>query len=182
MIVPPFIAEASAANPVTQITNEFGIRVPMLIAQIVNFVVVASLLWYFAFKPVLATIGERQRKIDAGLKYAEEMKAKLDAAQQAYDSQLREAQLKAREIVAEAQTAAKDLADRQQQEATHRANHLIETAQAAIELEKRKMLAEARAEIARLVVATAQQVLARQLTEPERGRYNEASAKELLQA
>ena len=58
---------------------------------------------------------------------------------------------------------------------------IIAKAQQAIELEKKKMLAEARGEIARLVVATAERVLAQQLSEPDRARYNESAARDLAQ-
>jgi len=172
-------ASSESAGGVTKILDDFGIRGPFLLAQIINFTVVAFLLWRFAFKPIIATIGERQEKIDAGLKYADEMKAKLEAAQQAYDSQLREAQKKAQQIVAEAQKATKEFADKQQKEATEKAGALLTRAQEAIELEKRKMLAEARVEIARLVVSTTQRVLARELSEADRSRYNEAASREL---
>jgi F0F1-type ATP synthase membrane subunit b/b' len=49
-------------------------------------------------------------------------------------------------------------------------------AQHAIELEHRKMLAEARTEIARLVVVTAERVLAKKLSDADRAAYNEAAA------
>jgi F-type H+-transporting ATPase subunit b len=48
-----------------------------------------------------------------------------------------------------------------------------------IELEKKKMLAEARTEIARLVVATTQRVLSKELSEADRNRYSESAAREL---
>ena len=166
---------------VTRITNEFGIRAPLLLAQIVNFTVVAFLLWKFAFKPVMATIEERQKKIDAGLNYAEEMKAKLEAAQQASQAQIKEAQITGQKIVAEAQKAAKDLSERQQKEAVVKAGELIAKAREAIELEKKLMLAEARTEIARLVVSTTQKVLAKELSESDRVRFNESAARELTQ-
>jgi F-type H+-transporting ATPase subunit b len=41
------------------------------------------------------------------------------------------------------------------------------------------MLAEARTEIARLVVATTQKVLSKELSDSERSRYNESAAREL---
>ena len=41
------------------------------------------------------------------------------------------------------------------------------------------MIAEARCEIARLVVATTRQVLAQELSEADRSSYNEAAAKSL---
>ena len=64
-------------------------------------------------------------------------------------------------------------------QAIEKANAILAKAQAAIELEKKKMLAEARSEISRLVVATTQKVLARELSDADRSRYNDAAAKEL---
>ena len=79
----------------TKIPQDFGINLPSILAQMVSFARRAFVLWKFAFKPVLATLDERQQKIASGLQYAEEMKAKLEAAQQASDAQLKEAQVKA---------------------------------------------------------------------------------------
>jgi F-type H+-transporting ATPase subunit b len=168
-----------APTGITKITQDFGISWPFLIAQILSFSVVAFVLWKFAFKPVMATLDERQQKIASGLAYAEQMKAQLAATQQQTDAALREAQQKAQAVVAEAQKSAKAFADRQQQDAIEQSAALIAKAQQAIELEKKKMLAEARTEIARLVVATTQRVLAKELSEAERSRYNAAAAREL---
>jgi F-type H+-transporting ATPase subunit b len=177
----PEHAASGFTGQVQQIAGQFGIKGPLLLAQIVNFAIVAFLLWRFAFKPVMATIAERQQKIAAGLKYAEEMKAKLDAAQQTSEAQIREAQLKGQQLIAEAQKSAKAFLEKQQQEAVEQSNALIGKARSAIELEKQKMLAEARTEIARLVVATTQRVLAKDLSDFERTRYNESAARELSQ-
>ena len=51
--------------------------------------------------------------------------------------------------------------------------------QQGIELEHRKMLDQARGEIARLVVTTTERVLAKKLTDSDRAAYNEAATKEL---
>jgi F-type H+-transporting ATPase subunit b len=174
-------AAGSLAGTFQKIAGDFGLHLNLFVAQCVNFAVVAALLWYFAFKPVLATITERQEKIDAGLKYADEMKAKLEAAQAASESQIREAQVKGQQLIAEAQKSAKAFSEKQQQEAVEQSSAIIAKARSAIELEKQKMLAEARTEIARLVVATTQRVLAKDLTDAERSRYNESAARELTQ-
>ncbi len=173
------LAVAEESNPVTRITQEFGINLPGILAQMLSFAIVAFVLWRFAFKPVLATLDERQKKIASGLGYAEEMKAKLEASQLEIAAQVREAQVKGQQIIADAQKAAKEFSDRQQKDAAERANGIITKAQAAIELEKTKMLAEARTEISRLVVATAERVLAREMSEHDRAQYNEAAAREI---
>jgi F-type H+-transporting ATPase subunit b len=164
---------------VTQVSSTFGINVPAILAQIVSFVVVAWVLWQFAFKPVLATINERQQTIESGLKYAEEMKAKLAATQQESAALIKTAQVEATRIVDEARKAAKDFLDKQMLEATARANDTLTKAQQAIELEHKKMLADARSEIARLVVITTERVLAKKLTEADRATYNDAATREL---
>jgi F-type H+-transporting ATPase subunit b len=170
---------AEATDGITKITRDFGISLPSIIAQVLSFSVVAFLLWKFAFKPVLATLDERQQKISAGLTYAEEMKAQLAATQQQTEAALREAQQKSQAIVAETQKSAKEFADKQQKEAVEKANALLTKAHEAIELEKKKMLAEARTEIARLVVATTERVLAKKLSDADRSAYNESATREL---
>jgi|CZKI01.1.fsa_nt_gi F-type H+-transporting ATPase subunit b len=172
-------AHGEAASGITKITQEFGLSWPFLLAQILNFSVVAFLLWRFAFKPVLSMLDERQQKIAAGLKYAEEMKAKLDAVQQESVASSRRAQLEATRIIDEARKSAKEFLDKQTQEGAAKAGEILVKAQQAIELEKKKMLAEARSEIARLVVAITERVLAKEMSDAERSRYNESAAREL---
>jgi F-type H+-transporting ATPase subunit b len=172
-------SHGEAASGITKITQEFGLSWPFLLAQILNFSVVAFLLWRFAFKPVLAMLDERQQKIAAGLKYAEEMKAKLDAVQQESVASAKRAQLEATRIIDEARKSANEFLDKQTQEGAAKAGEILSKAQQAIELEKKKMLAEARTEIARLVVAITQRVLAREMSDAERSRYNESAAREL---
>ena len=71
------------------------------------------------------------------------------------------------------------LTDRQHAEASTRAADTLAKAQQAIALEHKKMLNEARGEIARLVVKTTEQVLAKKLSDADRSSYNEAATKEL---
>ena len=172
-------AHGEAASGLTKITQDFGISLPFILAQALSFCVVAFVLWKFAFKPVLATLDERQRKISDGLDYAEQMKAKLADANAQAAAQLKAAQVEANKIVDEARKAAKELSERETTAATERANALVSKAQQAIELEHKKMLADAQKEIARLVVATTERVLAKKLSDADRASYNEAAAREL---
>lgn len=172
-------AAQGEASGVTKIFTDFGINVPGILAQIVNFTVVAIILWWFAFRPVMASIQERQEKIQAGLKYAEDMKVQLATAQQESAVLIKNAQLEANKIIEDARRTSKELADKAQKEATERGNALITKAQQAIELEQKKMLADARTEIARLVIATTERVLAKRLTDADRAAYNESAAREL---
>jgi F-type H+-transporting ATPase subunit b len=175
-------SHAAEATGPTKIMQDFGISVPGILAQVLNVGIVVFILWKFAFKPVLATLDERQQKIASGLAYADEMKAKLAAAQEESAASAKRAQLEATRIIEEARKSAKDFLDKQSAETAARANDILAKAQQAIELEKKKMLAEARTEIARLVVVTTQRVLAKELSDADRSRYNDAATRELTSA
>ena len=169
----------AAENAITEIMKSFGISGPLILAQVINFAIVAFVLWKFAFKPVIVTLDERQKKIASGLQYADEMKAKLEATQQETAAIMRKAQADAAKVVDDARKSAKEYLDRQMQESVAKANAVAQQAQQAIELEHKKMLADARQEIARLVVTTTERVLAKKLSDGDRSAYNEAAAREL---
>ena len=172
-------AHGEASGSITKIFQEFGISWPLILAQVLSFSIVAFVLWKFAFKPVLATLDERQHKIESGLKYAEEMQAKLAAAQQESAAIIKKSQTEATRIIDDARKSAKDFLDKQTQEASAKASDMLVKAQQAIELEHKKMLSDARTEIARLVVLTTERVLAKKLTDADRSAYNEAASREL---
>jgi F-type H+-transporting ATPase subunit b len=179
MTLPLFLAAAveHAAEP--GLAEKFGLEPKYIVMQMVSFLIVLVVLYKFGIKPVTATMEERNRKIEAGIKHAEEMQAKLAAAAQESAAIVKQANSEAARIVEEARKAAKDHLDRQTQEATAKANDVLAKAQQAIELEHKKMLADARGEIARLVVTTTERVLAKKLSDADRAAYNETAAREL---
>jgi F-type H+-transporting ATPase subunit b len=168
-----------AAAAETGMIAKFGIEPKYIVMQVVSFLILFAVLYKFGIKPTIATMEERNQKIAGGLKHAEEMQAKLAAAAQESAAIIKAAQLDAQKAIDEARKAAKEFTDKQQAEAIQRAAGLLTKAQHAIELERRKMLDEARHEIARLVVTTTERVLAKKLTDTDRAAYNEAAAKEL---
>src|SRR5438445_4502701 len=121
------LAEAATAHPeaggnfldsLVGLGKNFAISGPGILAQVVNFSVVAFVLYKFGFKPVLTTIAERQQKIESGLKYAEEMKVLLAAARQETTALIKSAQVEANKIIEESRKTAKDFSDKIQKEAT----------------------------------------------------------------
>lgn len=173
---------ATDAGPIAGLKQtflHFGVEPKFLVMQIVSFLILFGVLYKFGIKPTIATMEERNAKIAAGLKHAEETQVRLAAAAQESAALIKAAQLDAQKLVDEARKSAKDFADKQNAEATARAADTLAKAQQAIELEHKKMLNEARGEIARLVVKTTEQVLAKKLTDTDRAAYNDAASKEL---
>ncbi len=172
-------AHAASGGLVHDLVEKFGIDGVNIGMQMLSFGILAFVLYKFAIKPVLGTMDERTHKIQEGLKFAEETRKQLATAQQESATFIKNAQLEANKIIEEARKTSKELSDKTLKDATERATGLITKAEQAIELEKKKMLADARAEIARLVVATTERVLAKKLTDADRAAYNETAAREL---
>ena len=180
-MLPLILAATDAAHAAGEasIVEKFGIEWHYIVWQIVSFLILFGVLYKFGIKPTIATMEERNKKIGDGLRHAEEMQAKLAASQAESAALIKSAQLEAAKLVDEARKAAKEFGDKQQADAIARASDTLAKAQQAIELEHKKMLDQARGEIARLVVKTTEQVLAKKLTDADRAAYNEAATKEL---
>ncbi len=172
-------AQSGPIEGLKQTFEHFGVEPKFVLFQVISFLLLFAVLYKFGVKPTLTTMDERNAKIASGLKNAEETQARLAAAAQESAQIVRNAQLEAQKSIDEARKSAKEFAEKQQAEAVTRAADILAKAQQAIELEHKKMLDQARTEIARLVVKTTEQVLAKKLTDADRAAYNEAAAKEL---
>ena len=172
---------APESGGLAEMAGKFGIEWKLVLAQAVNFLLVAFLLWRFAFKPVMATLDERQSKIAEGLQFAEEAKTQLAETEKRQAEVLREANTKAQEILHEARDNAKLFEDKMKSETATRIEEMHKRAEDANELERQKMYTEVRQEIARLVVMTSGKVLQRELGDDEKARLNKAAATEISQ-
>src|SRR3954465_13297852 len=74
-------AGAEGGGLVHDLVTKFGIDGVNVGMQLLSFTILAVVLYQFAIKPILATMDERNAKIDAGLKNAEATAAQLAAAQ-----------------------------------------------------------------------------------------------------
>ena len=177
-MLPLLIASVEVAQE-AGFVEKFGLEWKYVVVQVISFLILFGVLYQFLIKPTTATMEERNKKIADGLKHAEETQVRLAAAQQESVALIKAAQVEASKVIEEARKTAKEFADKQQAEAVQRAADFQAKAQQAIELEHKKMLDQARGEIARLVVKTTEQVLAKKLSDADRAAYNEAATKEL---
>lgn len=177
------LAATDAATHATEadqgLIGTFGLDWKMILAQGINFGLVAWLLWKFALKPVMATMDERSQKISDGLQFAEEAKQQLSSAEKEKAEKLREANTEAQTIVQGAKTRAEELAAEQKQAVEREIAEKRRRAQESIEQERQKVLTEARQDIARLVVLTSSRVLGKELTPEDKNRFSESAAREV---
>jgi F-type H+-transporting ATPase subunit b len=172
-------AAGGLAEKAESIGRQFGVDAPLLTAQVICFLILAYILWNFGFKKILGTMEEREKKISDGLRYAEEVKIKLEDAERKHTDTLKEASEEAQKTLATAREQAKNFEEQLRKDAEARAEDIVRKAGEQMELERQTMVAETKLEFAKLVVETSAKVLDRELADEEKVRFSEAAAKEI---
>jgi F-type H+-transporting ATPase subunit b len=142
-----------------ELITTFHIDWKMIIAQLLNFAIVLFVLYKFAYGPVIKIMNDRTKKIDKGLKDAEETQKKFIEMTQKEQAVIIEAKKQAHEIIAEAEVIATKNREEMMAETKVQTEKILQDAQKKIEAEKSKMFAEVKAEIAELVVAAAGKII-----------------------
>lgn len=170
---------ASGANPLTDIQRQFGIEASYVGMQLISFIILAAVLYRFGIRPILATMDDRQKKIEEGLRFSDEMRVKLAEAERSAEAVIGKASVEAAAILKKAREDADARIAAAARDAIAQAEIIRKNNEEALALEHRKMLDELRSEVARLVVDTSSKVLTRELSEFEKIRYAEAAAREV---
>ena len=173
------IVLASLTDTAQGIVETFGIDWPMLIAQAINFLIVAFVIWKFAFKNILSTIKEREKQIADSLSNADKIKLELEETEKQQQETLHDASIAAKKTISSAQEQAKAFIEAQKEDARKQAEEIISKAKSAMEQERERVLKEARDEIASLVVLTASKVLSKDLSEDEKHKFASRATDEL---
>ncbi len=142
-----------------QLIHAFGIDAKLITIQIINFAILASLLTYFLYKPILKILAEREENIKQGIKDAEDAALAKASAVAEKQALLATAQTEAQAIDARATAFAKEKEADIVAQANDKASDIVRDAQAKSELLKSQALKESEAEIAKLAILAAQKVL-----------------------
>src|SRR5881628_3895664 len=174
------VAAAGGFSETLQDTAEtFGWNPWLFFSQVVSFAIVAFLLRRFAYKPILAVLEERRRKIEEGQLNAEKIKKELAEAEKRYQEILAKANADAQKMIDEARESAAHLSERKQQEAIAAAEQIIAKAREASAIEHERTMESLKHELGRLVVETTAKVTEKVLTPEDQRRLQEEAARQL---
>ena len=135
------------------------------IAQILNLFIQVALFKKFLFKPVKKIIEQRQQEVDQILLDAETAKAEALSAQTDYEAKMLEASKEAENIRVEAIDAARQKSEQLIADAQAEAAAIREKAGRDIELERAKVMSQAREEISGMAVDIAAKLVKKELDE-----------------
>src|SRR5881397_2652881 len=174
---------AAATGGVTDILREtadtFGWNWKLFLSQVISFCIVALLLRRFAYKPILAVLEDRRRKIEEGQLNAEKIRKELAEAEKRYQEIVAKANADAQKMIDEARESAAHLSERKQQEAIAAAEQIIAKAREASAIEYERTMEALKRELGRLVVDTTAKVTGKVLTAEDQQRLQEETARQL---
>jgi F-type H+-transporting ATPase subunit b len=139
--------------------ESLGINLGLLVSQIVNFTLLAILLYLLLYKPVLRMLDQRKERISRSMADVDAAREAAAKAQQDYDRKVAEAQRKAQEIIAQAAQTSDKVGTDIKAEAQREADAIRQKAREEAELERTHILAEVQSQIASLSMAATERVL-----------------------
>jgi F-type H+-transporting ATPase subunit b len=161
------------------VAQQFGVYWPNLIAQLILFAIVYFVLKRFAFKPIIAMLEERRRRIEEGQLNAEKIKKQLAEAQTKYEEILAKANADSQKLLEEVRASGDRLAEQRRQEAIAAAEQITLKAQEKIALERDKTMVEMKRELGRLVVDATSRVTGKILSPDDHEKINEETARQI---
>ncbi len=115
------------------------LKIWVIIAQIINFLIFMFILYYFLWKKVAKVLEERKEHIEASESAEDEAKAKLVEAEEEKESILAEARKKASDIEANAENLAKQNTKKALEKSEKEAEFMLSSARSQIDKEKLEM-------------------------------------------
>src|ERR1700731_2594400 len=174
------VAAAGGFSDTLRDTAEtFGWNPWLFLSQVISFVIVALLLRRFAYKPILAVLEERRRRIEEGLINADKIKKELAEAEKRYAEILAKANADAQKMIDEARESGAQVAERKQQEAVAAAEQIIAKAREANRIEHERTMEALKRELGRLVVDTTAKVTGKVLNSDDQRRLREEATRQL---
>ncbi|MCL7451555.1 MAG: F0F1 ATP synthase subunit B [Anaerolineae bacterium] len=142
-----------------------GINPGYLLSQIVNFTLLAVLLYFVAYKPILRMLDERSARIKKGLEDAESASRRAAEMEQEFERRVAEARREGQEIIAQAtqvsEKARQEILDRAREES----QALIQKAREEISRERDLAMTELRQEVADLSLTISERLVGATLDE-----------------
>ena len=135
--------------------------------QTVTFIIVLFLLSKFAWKPIMASLRQREDSIESALRMADQAKLEMQALKADNEKLLQEARIERDRILREASEAGNAIIEQAKARANEEGSRMVANARQAIENEKNAALTEVKNTAATLSIEIAERILKRELANPQ---------------
>ena len=144
--------------------STFHIDLKLFIAQLINFAIVFSILYFMVFKPLVKTMTDRTEKIDKSLQDADEIEKRLALTEKDREEIISAAKKQANLIVEEASKRGDEKKNELVAKAKEEIGQVINVEKEKLVRDKAETLKEIKKEVANLVVLMVEKLLSEKMT------------------
>lgn len=134
-----------------------------MLVQIVNFLLLVFILAKFAYKPIMQMMEERQQKIADSIDFAEQARLEAEQLKNAYQEQLSQARAEAQAIVEKAEKLAEENKEEIIKAARAESARILKNTQEEVARERALALAQIKGEVVALSMAAATKIIEKNL-------------------
>jgi len=145
------------------VAASLGLNGQLFAFQLLNFAIVAVIIWFLILKPLTKTLEERKKLIDESLDKAKEVDSNLQMAELKFQERIDDAKSEASKVVAKAQEEGLVLTEKMKEKAQKEIELVVDQAKRNIKIEKEEMMVGLKEETANLVVAAVEKILEEKL-------------------
>ncbi|MCJ7763687.1 MAG: F0F1 ATP synthase subunit B [Dehalococcoidales bacterium] len=143
--------------------SSLGVDLPVLLSQIISFLVLFGLLYLVAYKPMMRMLDERSSRVKESMDQTEQIKEQAALAEKETAKRIRDASKEGQKLVDRAMQAGEEMKLKAKDEAKKEAETLMNRARTEIERERDDAIGELRSEFADLTILAAEKVINRSL-------------------
>jgi F-type H+-transporting ATPase subunit b len=136
-----------------------GINAPLFFSQLINFAIVAAVIWFLILKPLTKKMSERQKMIDESIDNAKKIQDNLSKSEKDYQTRIDKAKVEANKIMEKAVAEAEEAAEATKEAAKKDIEKLVNQARKNLQEEKNSIKDEIKKESANFVILALERIL-----------------------
>ncbi len=162
-----------------QLFTQFGIQPHLLIAQIINFGIIVTVLYLVAYKPILRILDQRRDRIEKSLEQAKGIEERTQKLEAEIEKRLHEGREQATQIIAEAKDVGENARNEILVKTSKEISDLTLRAKEEIAREKEKMMEEIKDYIVRTSFLIVDKIVSEKLDDKTKEMMIDAAFHEL---
>lgn len=159
---------------------QFKIDYKILIAQLINFALILTILKIYLYGPILNILEKRQKKIEKSLKQTKEIEEKLEKTEKITQEKIKNAKIRADEIIKKTENLVQKKTEEKIKEAEKKVEKIMKKSKEEIKKEKELSLIKAKDEIVDLGIEIAKKVLSKSLNQRIQKELENKTVKDFL--
>lgn len=147
------------------VASSLGLNGTLFIFQLINFAIVATIIWFLILKPLTSKLAERAKIIDDSLENAKKVEENLRRSETKFQERIDDAKVEANKIVERATASATEVVTGMKTKAQSEIEDLVAKAKSCISDERVRTLNEIKTQTVEVIVLALEKILKEKVTD-----------------